>query len=263
MPTPPGAGRRAALICKAMSTPTAAVLVVGNEVLSAKVRDENGFYAARVLRKRGVRLEAILTLPDRPDVLEEAIARERARVDWLFTSGGVGPTHDDVTMLAVARALRCPIARHPVLAENIRAFYRRRGGEAPEAALRMADVPERARLFGERSHPVLLVENVVILPGPPQLFQRQLDAFAIALDAPPFRIACVYLALGEDRFAPDLDRVAREHPDVEIGSYPRFDNADHRVKVTFESKDLSRVEEATRAFIAALPEGAVVRFEPA
>lgn len=75
-----------------MKTPTAAVLIVGNEVLSAKVQDENGPYAARALHDRGVQLKALITLPDRLDVLEEAVSRERARVDWLFTSGGVGPT---------------------------------------------------------------------------------------------------------------------------------------------------------------------------
>lgn len=245
-----------------MKTPTAAVLVVGNEVLSAKVADENGPYAARALRERGVHLIALLTLPDRLDVLEEAIARERARVDWFFTSGGVGPTHDDVTLLATARALGRPLVRHPVLAENIRAWHRRLAGcEAPDAALRMADVPEGTRLVGDPRHPVMVVENVVMLPGPPPFFRAQFDAFATCLQARPFRLACAYLGVGEATFAPALDGVARAHPDVEIGSYPRFDGADHRVKVTFESKDVERVRLALEAFLAALPEGAVVRCE--
>lgn len=246
-----------------MNTPTAAVLVVGNEVLSAKVRDENGPHAARVLRERGVQLVAILTLPDRLDVIEEAVARERTRVDWLFTSGGVGPTHDDVTLLAVARALGRTLERHPRLVENIRAWHRRLGTEPPEAALRMADVPEGTRLVGDPYRPVMVVENVVMLPGPPQFFRAQFDAFASALDAPPFHLACVYLAIGEPRFAPALDRVSREHPQVDIGSYPRFDDADHRVKVTFEGKDAAHIQAALRDFLAALPQGAVVRCEGA
>ncbi len=244
-----------------MKTPTAAVLVVGNEVLSAKVRDENGPYAARVLRARGVQLVAILTLPDRLDVIEEAVVRERPRVSWLFTSGGVGPTHDDVTLLAIARALGRPLERHPVLVENIRAWHHRVGTEPPEAALRMADVPEGTELVGDTLHPVMVVENVVMLPGPPQFFRSQLDAFACRLDAPPFQLACVYVAIGESRFALVLDEVARHHPQVDIGSYPRFDDADHRVKVTFESKDLARVEAALREFLEAMPPGAVVRCE--
>lgn len=244
-----------------MNTPTAAVLVVGNEVLSAKVRDENGPHAARVLRERGVQLVAILTLPDRLDVIEEAVTRERVRVDWLFTSGGVGPTHDDVTLLAIARALDRPLERHPVLVENIRAWHRRVGGEPPEAALRMADVPEGTRLVGDPLHPVMVVENVVMLPGPPQFFRSQFDAFASRLDAPPFHLACVYLTIGEPRFAQALDEVSRRHPEVDIGSYPRFDDADHRVKVTFEGKDAARIEAALGDFLAALPPGAVLRCE--
>src|SRR5919206_3586134 len=112
-----------------MRTPTAALIVIGNEVLSAKVKDENGPYAARALHDRGVQLDAILTLPDRLDVLVEAIARERARADWLLTSGGVGPTHDDVTLSAVAKALELPLERDPALAANIRRWHLRHGGE--------------------------------------------------------------------------------------------------------------------------------------
>ena len=88
-----------------MPTPTAALVVVGNEVLSAKVQDENGPWAARRLRELGVRLVAIHTLPDRIEDIVEALERVRRRVDWVFTSGGVGPTHDDVTVPAGARAL--------------------------------------------------------------------------------------------------------------------------------------------------------------
>lgn len=243
-----------------MRTPTAALIVVGNEVLSAKVRDENGPFAAARLREIGIRLATILTLPDEVEMIAEAVARERARVDWLFTSGGVGPTHDDVTLAAVARALSAPVVRHAELAEYIRRAHRRWWGtEAPEAALRMADVPEGTRLLGEEGHPILAAENVVMLPGVPQFFRSQLERFTRELVAPPFHLAEVFLSVAEDRVAPLLDSLQREHAAVEIGSYPRFDEADHRVKVTLESKDRARVEAALSALVAALPPGALVR----
>ncbi len=244
-----------------MTTPTAAVLVVGNEVLSAKVRDENGPYAAQHLRELGVRLTALLTLPDELEILEEAIRRERGRVEWLFTSGGVGPTHDDVTLLAVSRALERPLERNPVLAANVQRWYGRRGGTPPDAALRMADVPFGTRLVGDPAFPAMIVENVVMLPGPPPFFRAQFDAFVGALESPPFRLASVYVGVSEDSFAVSLHEIAQRHPDVDIGSYPRFDDADHRVLITFEAKDAARVEAAMRAFLQALPAGAVVRFE--
>lgn len=243
-----------------MRTPTAVLIIVGNEVLSAKVRDENGPFAAAHLRELGVRLKALLTLPDEIEPIAEAVARERARTDWLFTAGGVGPTHDDVTLAAVARALGRPIVRHAALADYVRRAHRRWWGvEAPDASLRMADVPEGTRLAGDPDHPILAVENVVMLPGVPSFFRAQLARFARDLAAAPFHLAEVFVSLGEDRIAPILDRLAAAHAAVEIGSYPRFDDADHRVKITLESKDRARVEAAREALLAALPGGAVVR----
>ncbi len=246
-----------------MPTPTAALVVVGNEVLSAKVQDENGPWAARRLRELGVRLVAIHTIPDTIDEIVETVDRVRRRVDWVFTSGGVGPTHDDLTVPAVARALGRRLVRSVPLAEAIRASHRRHhGGEdAPDAALRMADVPEGTRLLGDPAFPTLAVENVVMLPGVPQFFRWQFERIAADLAAPPFRLACVFLSCGEDRVATILARVQAEHPTVEIGSYPRFDDADHRVKVTLEAKDSARVAAALAALLPALPPGVVVRTE--
>jgi molybdopterin-biosynthesis enzyme MoeA-like protein len=208
----------------------------------------------------GIRLQAIVTLPDELATIAEAVARERRRVDWLFTSGGVGPTHDDVTVAAVARALGRPIERHPALEGFIRSAHRRWWGtEAPEASLRMADVPAGTRLAGDEAHPILAVENVVMLPGVPRFFRSQLERFTAGLRAPPFHLAEVFLSVGEDRLAPLLDRLAAEHGSVEIGSYPRFDDADHRVKVTLESKDRALVEVALGDLLRVLPPGSLVR----
>ena len=246
-----------------MRTPTAVLVVVGSEVLSAKVQDENGPWVARRLRDLGVQLLAIHTVADRVDEVVEVVAAARRRADWVFTSGGVGPTHDDVTVAAVARALGRPLFRSAALVASISEMHRRHhaGAEPPEAALRMADVPEGTRLLGDPSFPTLAAENVVMLPGVPQFFRWQFDRIADVLKAPPFELANVFLALGEDELAPLLDRIAHAHPAVEIGSYPRFDEADHRVKVTLEAKDLARVAAALAALLAALPAGAVVRTE--
>jgi molybdenum cofactor synthesis domain-containing protein len=244
-------------------TPTAAVLIIASEVLSAKVRDENGPWLAGRLRDLGVRLLSIRTIQDRTDDIVEAVDAERRRADWLFTCGGVGPTHDDLTLPAVALALGRPLQRSEVLAEALRAMHRRHTGstEIPEAALRMADLPAGTRLLGDPRFPTLAVENVVMLPGVPQFLRVQFDHIAPDLRGSPFRLASLYLALGEDRLAPLLDRVALDHPLVEIGSYPRFDDADHRVRVTMEGKDLARVRAALEALLALLPPGALVRSE--
>jgi molybdenum cofactor synthesis domain-containing protein len=247
-----------------VSTPSAALVVVGSEVLSAKIRDENGPWAAERLQRLGVRLAAIVTIPDDVGLIAETVARERARADWLFTSGGVGPTHDDLTVAGVARALGVPIRRNPELVAVLREGHRRWHGndDIPGAALRMADLPEGTRLEGDPAYPVLVVENVVMLPGVPRFFRIQFDRFAERLSAAPFRLASVYVKLTEDSFAVDLERVQSEYADVQIGSYPRFDDGvDHRVRLTFESKDPVRVAAARDAFLARIPRAAVVRGE--
>jgi molybdenum cofactor synthesis domain-containing protein len=246
-----------------MGTPTAAVLVVGNEVLSAKVRDENGPFLARRLRELGVRLHSIRTLPDRTDAIVEAVDGERRRATWVFTSGGVGPTHDDLTLPAVALALRRPLVLSEPMLEALRAMHQRHTGDPvlPEPARRMALLPAGTRLLGDPSFPTLVVENVVMLPGVPEFLRMQFERVAPALASPPFRLASVYVRLGEDRLAPLLDAVALAHPMVDIGSYPRFDAADHRVRVTLEAKDEDAVEAALRALLGCLPEGSLVRTE--
>jgi molybdenum cofactor synthesis domain-containing protein len=247
-----------------MRTPTASVLIIGSEVLSAKVEDANGPWLARRLRECGVRLVAIHTLLDRTDDIVEALVRERRRADWVFTSGGIGPTHDDLTVAAVALALGRPMVRMPELEAALRAVHRRYTGnpDLPEAALRMADVPRGTRLMGQPGFPTLVAENVVMLPGVPRYLRLQFDRFAAQLAAPPFRLACVYTRLGEDRLASLLDGLARTYPDVEIGSYPKFDEGvDHRVQITLEGKDGERVAEVLVALLAALPAEEVVRTE--
>lgn len=246
-----------------MRAPTASLVVVGSEVLSAKVPDENGPWVAKRLRELGVELRTVTTVPDRLDDIVEAVDRERRRAGWVFTSGGVGPTHDDVTVAAVARALGRPLQRHAGLEAVIEAIHRRHhGGEpAPEAALRMAVVPEGTALVGDQGYPTLLCGNVFMLPGVPRFFRWQFDRVAALLGGAPFRLAVLYLTVREERIAAPLDAVARAHPLVEIGSYPQFEDLDHLVRVTVESRDLAAVRAAVAALLEALPAGAVVRSE--
>ena len=241
----------------------AAVVVVGSEVLSGKVRDENGPWLALRLRELGVELTALHVVPDRVEAIVEAIELERRRVDWVFTAGGVGPTHDDVTLGAVARALGRPLERDERMAGLLRGWHARHhaGTPLPEAALRMAELPRGTRLLGDPDFPTPVVENVALLPGVPAFLRHQFDRIADRLGGAPFHLVCLYLALGEDGIAEPLGRVAGAHPDVEVGSYPRFDGADHRVRVTLEGRDRARVLVAARETVAALPAGAVLRSE--
>lgn len=246
-----------------MSAPTAALVVVGNEVLSAKTVDENGPWAARRLRELGVRLRTIATVPDRVDDVVEAVAREARRSTWVFTSGGIGPTHDDVTIRAVGLAFGRPLERSARIVEVIRAHALRRYGREPhEASLRMADVPVGTVLEGDADFSTMRLENVFMLAGVPRFFRWQFERVAHLLGGVPLHLGQLFLSVGEDPIADAMARIADAHPDVDIGSYPRFeDDAEYRVKLTVEGEDPERVRAVVAALRAALPEGALLREE--
>lgn len=239
---------------------TAAAIIIGNEVLSGKVVEANGSYLIRQLREHGIDLKRVAIVQDDVDAVVEELAAIRTRVDLVLTSGGLGPTHDDLTVRAVACALGRPVVRDEEMAEKVRTHY---GARFTPEALRLANAPEGATFLKIPGiwMPVLTVENIVLLPGVPELFRLQLDAVIERYRAEPFHLRCVFLREGEAAIAAALDQVALAHPHVAIGSYPRFDAADHKVRLTLEARDPALVESALEAVLAALPPSFVVRVE--
>jgi molybdenum cofactor synthesis domain-containing protein len=244
------------------SDPTAAILVIGNEILSGKVEDENARYLIGELRRLGVSLRRIEIIPD---VVEEIADRVRAlggAVDHLFTSGGVGPTHDDVTLKAVADAFGMPIVRNPELERLMRRSY---GERLHERDLRMADLPAGARLeHGPggpgSSWPVVVVGNVWVLPGVPPIFRRKFESIRELFRASPIHGRALYSRPGEGEIAGALDETVAAFPSVDVGSYPHPEATDYRVKITFDGRDPAAVDGALAFLTARLGDG-VVRTE--
>ncbi len=238
---------------------TAGILVIGNEVLSAKVADENGPFLLGRLRSLGVEVPRLLTVGDQLDEIVWGLETLRSRCDWVFTTGGVGPTHDDVTIAAVAAALGRKVVRAPELVALVKGYL---GDSPPPESLRMADVVEGTELVTHESSrlPTLVVERVVLLPGVPALMRRQFEVVAARLTSRPFLLRQVYLDATEPEIAAALDRVALVHPRVAIGSYPTFESgADHQVKLTIEGRDSGAVEAAFNDVVDAMPKGSVLR----
>jgi molybdenum cofactor synthesis domain-containing protein len=239
----------------------AAAVIIGNEVLTAKVQDANGPLLIRRLREVGIPLRSVEVVPDEVDVIVDAVSRARLKAAYVFTSGGIGPTHDDVTVRAVALAMGRPVVRLPEMVALIQA--RAHDGATAEA-LRLADAPEGAVLLPQAGtwYPVLTVDNVFLLPGVPQLFRMQLETVLARLQGSPVHIRSLYLRLGEGAIAAVLDRVALAMPHVSIGSYPVFDRTlDYLVKVTVEAAELAPVEDAVSRLRGGLPEDAIIRTE--
>lgn len=259
-----------------MNPPTAAMLLIGNELLSGKVQDANLVVLARELRALGVELARVVMVLDDVETIAREVRALSAGYDWVFTSGGVGPTHDDVTLASVARAFDVGLERRAELVALLRALYDDR---CTEGHLRMADLPVGAELVsaleGEpgalraqgRSTPwpATLVRNVFVLPGIPEIFRLKLSSVRARLrplGAQPFVSWAVFTDMDEGHLKPLLDDVVARFPDVSVGSYPTWIGAPYRTKLTFDARDGARVKAAADAFCASLPEGEPKRREP-
>ena len=234
-----------------MHIPTAAILVIGNEVLSGKIEEQNARFLIGELRELGVALQCILTIPDDPEQIAAAVRDLSARFDYVFTSGGVGPTHDDVTISSIARAFNKPVVRHPELEAILRRWF---GDGIDETRLRMADVPEGADLVygGELKFPVMAYRNVYIFPGVPELFRKKFTAIRERFRVAPFYLWIVYTLEDEFDIAERLQALADAHPAVAIGSYPNFATPEYKVKLTLESKIETAVATAHQALLLVL-----------
>lgn len=239
--------------------PTAAILLIGNELLSGKVRDTNAVWLTERLRALGVRLVRVVMVPDELPIIGEELRRLSAAADHVFTSGGVGPTHDDVTVSAVAAAFGVPLVRDAHLAELLVAHYQDR--LRPDH-LRMADVPEGAVMLwaGEHRWPVYTFRNVYILPGIPEIFRAKFDGIAERFAAGRFWLRSVYLNVDEGSIAPALAALETDFG-VAVGSYPRIDEADYRVRVTVEARSAAPVNAAVAALVAGLDPSWLVRVD--
>lgn len=237
---------------------TAAAIIIGDEILSGKFTDENGPFIIRRCRELGIDLRHISVVPDVLDDIAFAVARWSARVDHVFTTGGVGPTHDDLTMPAVALAFGVPIVRNAELERTIREKFE---GRLNDDVFRMADVPEGAELWDEGSlfFPQVVVRNVIIFPGVPRLFHKKFDGIAdrLAQGGAIRHSRRLVTEEQETDIAGRLRDIAARHPDVSIGSYPQFDHKPWTVTVTIDSTDAAAVlaaEAALRAAITVRPQ---------
>ncbi len=245
-----------------MATDSACAIIVGNEVLTAKIADANGPLLARRLRARGVPLCAVHTVPDDVDAIVEALALARRRARWIITSGGIGPTHDDVTVRAVALALGRRVVRLPEMEALIRDTWQ--VTELTPAALRLAEAPEGATLVGvPGAHfPVLCCDGIFMLPGVPKYFALQLEAVLATLPLEPLTLRCLFLSAHEHEIAQALDAVALENAHVAIGSYPVVEpDACYRVKLTIEHVSADEVAKVLERLKKELPEGSVISEE--
>lgn len=240
---------------------TAAALVIGNEILSGKIADTNTAYLAKGLFELGIDLRRVIVCPDDIAMIAEDLNALRAEHDVVFTSGGVGPTHDDVTIEGVAAAFGREVVRSTAVAKLIMRYY---GERVTEAHLRMANMPEGAEMLrsSEAPWPTVVIDNVYVLPGVPEIFTLKFNDLRKRLDdGSGFCSQAVYTQADEGDIAGCLERIAEGHPGVMVGSYVKWQAGDYRTKVTFDGQDEDAVKRAADTLVAELDPALFVRRE--
>ncbi len=239
---------------------TAGILIIGNEILSGKVQDTNSPHLCRELRALGVEIKRISVIPDDVDVIAKEAAAFSTAYDIVITTGGVGPTHDDVTIHGIAKGLGRRVISHPDLERVLQRLY---GGKPNRVHLRMAQVPEGADLVGQPDliFPVVIVKNIYIFPGVPEILKQKFEDIKERFRDTPFFLKRVFVTSGEGSIAEHLDAVMREYPGLLLGSYPELHNPEYKVALTLESKDPAYLEKALSRLIDLLPASAVAKVE--
>lgn len=239
---------------------SAAAVVIGDEILSGKVVDTNTGFVIHHLRARGVVLGRVAIIADEVQEIAAEVRACSERYDWVFTSGGVGPTHDDRTMEGVALAFDRALVRPPELEQAVREHM---GARMNDAALKLAEVPDGARLLDPGPFPLVLFRNIYILPGVPRIFEDKLRRICAHFDGQPPTVRRIFLQTHESGVADALREVAEAHSAVKIGSYPQFDELDHNLLVTVESSDARAVDRASDELLQRLSAERIVRIDGA
>ena len=239
---------------------TAGIVVIGNEVLSGQVEEANARYLVKELRALGVQLMRIVVCRDDIDTIAKDVRELSDAYTHVFTSGGVGSTHDDLTLTAIARAFDAPIEPHPILMGMIEAHF---GDRINDAVRRMGLLPRGAELLGlnELRFPLVRVRNVYVFPGVPEYLRAKFEWLKPQLADTPFVLKQVLLRVGEDRIAERLATLDAAHTEVAFGSYPRFDTDEYRTKITLECRDPDRVQAALDDLLGWLDPSWVVRVD--
>ena len=231
---------------------TAAVLIIGDEILSGRTREANLSYVAGRLGERGIPVvEARVVRDDRAAIID-AVNALRARYDYVFTSGGIGPTHDDITAACIAEAFGLPIGRNAEAVRRLTAHYD--PDQLNEARLGMADMPVGVDLIDNpvSAAPGFRIENVYVLAGVPMVLQAMVDAIVGALaGGPPLLSRTIVCRLGEGTLAADMTAVQKRYPAVSIGSYPYLRHGLVGVSVVVRGIDQTAMDAAADEIVEA------------
>jgi molybdenum cofactor synthesis domain-containing protein len=231
-----------------MTRPTAAILIIGNEILSGKTQDANTSWIALRLAARGILLRETRTVRDEEDAIVSAVRALKSGHTYVFTTGGIGPTHDDITADSMAKAFNTPLEINAEARKKLEDYYRDSGTDLNDARLRMARVPKGAALIPNpvSAAPGFRCENVYVMAGVPKIMQAMFEEIEDTLEkGAPVLSRSVTAPLREGDIAFALEAIQKEFPDVEIGSYPGMAGGRVSLTLALRADNKARLEIAT------------------
>ena len=237
-------------------TVTACLVIIGNEILSGRTIDANLAYIARELNEVGVQLREVRVVPDIEDTIVDTINEVRVKFDYIFTTGGIGPTHDDITSASIAKAFGVKIIRHPEAEAQLRAYIP--ADRMNEARLKLADIPETAHLIDNSvsAAPGFIIGNVHVMAGVPNIMRAMLAAVLPQLKGgSKVHSVSITSNVTEGTLADGLTAIQNRYPDIDIGSYPKSVDGTYITTLVFRGTDTARnaaALEETRQLLLAL-----------
>lgn len=240
---------------------SAAICLIGEELLDGKIDDLNGGYAIKQLRRVGVDLRELRLIGDDVPVIGSVVASLSESYDMVFTSGGVGPTHDDLTMKGLANAFNVPLETNERMLGIIHQRFLALGEDKLHVWERMAELPVGCEVVVSPATrvPIFRIRNVWALPGIPELFRLQFDEITRGIEGIPVSIRTIFLTIGEGAIAAHLEAALSEEPEVKIGSYPELHPDGPRTRITIESTDPGQVERTLQFLLKRFDASWVIR----
>ena len=220
---------------------TASIIIIGNEILSGRTQDTNSNYLAKILVEKGISLEEVRVIPDDHSIIENVVNNESTAKDYVFTSGGIGPTHDDITAEAIANCFDTPLVIRDDAVELLAMNYKNGKKDLNAARLRMARIPEGAKLIKNKisGAPGFIIKNVFVMAGVPKIFEAMVQEIILDMkSATPVLSKTLKIYKKESEISERLRNYADKYKDISIGSYP-FENSDFfGVEIVLRHTDL-------------------------